>query len=133
MTRNISLISFLFVVTFASTSFAASFNPGDKLQLLSNLHPDVARQRLYTMNYQLADLIPTCAEVTVVKKNKKKFIFEWQSVEYTMLYDKHTKKRALHSMMLLASFLALNVIALRLRDLAKLTAKVFEKVFPMSA
>ena len=81
----------LCVLAFLPLSLNA-FEAGQKFVTLSNLHPDVNKQYLYTMNYQLPNLIPMCTEVTVVDKNKKKFVFLWNGVEYTMAYDKHTKK-----------------------------------------
>lgn len=129
MTRYYSSILIL-LMAFASNSFAADFNPGEKLQLLSNLHPDVARQRLYTMNYQLADLIPMCAEVTVVKKNKKKFIFEWKSVEYTMLYDKHTKKSGVSFDEALQKFFGNKCDADKVKKLSEIDRKGIRKGIP---
>jgi hypothetical protein len=71
---------------------ALAFEKGEKLVLLSNLHPDMNKQVVYTMNYQLPTMMPMCDEVTVVKQNKKKFIFDWKGVQYTMIFDGHTKK-----------------------------------------
>jgi len=89
--RTIKLfIAFLTIFAFNHSSYA--FESGDKLVTLSNLHPDMNKRVLYTMNYQLPSMIPMCSEVTVVSKNKKKFVFAWKDIEYTMLFDKHTKK-----------------------------------------
>lgn len=88
------LITFsLFIFTVAgSFAQAADYNKGSTLFLLSNLHPDISKNLLYTMNYQLPNLIPICSEVTVISKSKKKFTFSLEGREYIMAYDKHTKK-----------------------------------------
>jgi hypothetical protein len=69
-----------------------SFEKGQELYTLSNLHPDLNKKLLYTMNYQLPNLIPVCSKISVVKKSGKSFVFTWKNAEYTMKYDKHTKK-----------------------------------------
>lgn len=69
----------------------ADFKEGDKLQTLTNLHPDMARRQLYTMNYQQPGLIPVCSDVTVKKISGKEMAFDYQGVEYTYEYEKHTK------------------------------------------
>ena len=69
-----------------------AFEPGQKLVLLTNLHPDINKRYLYTMNYQLAHLIPMCSEITVVEKEKDALVFTWQNVQYIMAYEKYTKK-----------------------------------------
>lgn len=52
-----------------SMTFAAyaEIKAGDKLQTLSNQHPDMAKRLLYTTNYQQPGLIPVCSAVTVKK------------------------------------------------------------------
>ncbi|MFT3930311.1 MAG: hypothetical protein QM709_08455 [Spongiibacteraceae bacterium] len=69
----------------------ADFKEGDKLQTLTNLHPDVARRQLYTMNYQQPGLIPVCSDVTVKKISGKEMVFDYQGVEYSYEYEKYTK------------------------------------------
>jgi len=80
------------VAIWGISSASHGFESGDKLVTLSNLHPDMNKRVLYTMNYQLPSMIPMCSEVVVVEKNKKKFVFAWNDIEYTLLFDKHTKK-----------------------------------------
>jgi hypothetical protein len=70
---------------------AGEFKEGDKLQTLTNLHPDMARRQLYTMNYQQDGLIPVCSEVTVKKISGKEMVFDYQGAEFTLEYEKHTK------------------------------------------
>lgn len=64
---------------------------GDKLQALSNLHPDMNKHLLYTLNYQLPGLIPVCTEITVTKISRKAMAFTWQGMEYQLAYDGFTK------------------------------------------
>lgn len=70
---------------------AQDIKKGDKVQTLSNLHPDMAKRLLYSTNYQQAGLIPVCTDVTVTKINKSEMVFDYQGVTYTFAYDKHTK------------------------------------------
>ena len=74
----------------AAPSFA-DFAKGDKLVTIANLHPDMQRHVLFTMNYQLPGLIPVCSEVTVIKANKKGAVFEHNGQEFELAYDGYTK------------------------------------------
>lgn len=83
----------------AATSFAAKPAPsgheikkGDKLQALANLHPDMQKHLLYTLNYQLPGLIPVCADVVVTEVGKKKMGFTWQGQEFEIVYEGFTEK-----------------------------------------
>lgn len=69
----------------------ADFKKGDKLQTIANLHPDMQRKVLYTLNYQLPGLIPVCSEVTIIKANKKAAVFEYNGQEFEIAYDGFTK------------------------------------------
>ena len=73
---------------------AEEIKKGDKLQTLSNIHPDMGKNVWYTMNYQLPGLIPICEEIEVVKVKSKKMIFKWKGQEFTAVFDKHTRKKA---------------------------------------
>lgn len=83
---------FLAALLTLTSSIALAFEAGETYVLKTNLHPDANKRVLYTMNYNLPSLMPMCAEIEVVKKSKKKMMFTWKGVEYTMVYDKHTKK-----------------------------------------
>src|SRR4051794_14976657 len=65
---------------------------GDKLQTLSNLHPDTSRHLLYTLNYQLPAMIPVCANVTVTSLASRKMSFLYEGQEYDIQYDSFTKE-----------------------------------------
>jgi hypothetical protein len=88
-----SAISLLLLASLACSSavFAAEIKAGDKLYTLSNLHPDMKKRLVYTMNYQLGSLIPVCSEITVKKVSGKKMEFDFQGAEYTLLYEKYTE------------------------------------------
>ena len=91
--KNVLITFALFIFTVAgSFTHAADYNKGSTLFLLSNLHPDISKNVLYTMNYQLPSLIPICSEITVISKSKKRFTFSLEGREYIMVYDKHSKK-----------------------------------------
>lgn len=85
------LIPALFAVMAAPALLAQDIKNGDKLQTLSNLHPDMAKRLLYTTNYQQAGLIPVCSDITVTGINGKRMKFDYQGVEYAMEYEKYTK------------------------------------------
>jgi len=86
------LVPVLFAaVAVAPALHAQEIKAGDKLQTLSNLHPDMAKRLLYTANYQQAGLIPACSDITVKDVSGKKMSFDHQGVEYRIEYEKHTK------------------------------------------
>lgn len=74
----------------ATPSFAA-IKKGDKLQTIANLHPDMHRKVLYSMNYQLPGLIPVCSDVTITKASKKAIVFEWNGQQFEIAYEGFTK------------------------------------------
>ena len=74
-----------------ATPSLADFKKGDKLQAIANLHPDMQRHVLYTLNYQLPGLIPVCSEVTIVKASKKSAVFEYNGQEFEIGYEGFTK------------------------------------------
>jgi len=88
-------LSLVALTVCASVALAAkpksAINVGDKLQALANLHPDMNKHLLYTLNYQLPGLIPACSEVTVTKISKKAMAFTHQGLEYQIAYDGFTK------------------------------------------
>jgi hypothetical protein len=66
---------------------------GRKAYALYDLHPDRARGRLYTVNYQLAGaIIPLCAEVELLSMNRKvlKFTEIQSGQQFQYLYHKAT-------------------------------------------
>lgn len=69
------------------TPSLADIKKGDKLQTLANMHPDMQRRVLYTLNYQLAGLIPVCSDVTVTNVGKKKLAFEYNGQEFEIAYE----------------------------------------------
>lgn len=90
-TTLLSIFTALVCALVASPGFSQDVEKGDRLELLVNLHPDMARRTLYSTNYQLAGLMPMCSEVTVKKIKRKKMVFEWKGLDYTFVYDKHAK------------------------------------------
>lgn len=84
----------LFVATtiLAATPSFADIKKGDKLQTIANLHPDMQRFVLYTLNYQLAGLIPVCSDVTITKVGKKKLEFDYKGQLYEIGYEGHSEK-----------------------------------------
>lgn len=69
----------------------ADIKKGDKLQTLANLHPDMQRRVLFTLNYQLPGLIPVCSDVTVTKVGKKKLEFEYSGQLFEIGYEGFTE------------------------------------------
>jgi hypothetical protein len=89
--KKVLLLPVLLAALAASPLYAQEIKKGDKLQTLSNLHPDMAKRLLYATNYQQAGLIPVCTDVTVTKINKGEMEFDFQGVVYSFEYDKHQK------------------------------------------
>lgn len=69
-----------------------NFKEGDKLQTLVNVHGDFTRKKLYAFNYQLADMIPVCSEVTVNSISEKNIVISYKGQQYNYTWDKYTKK-----------------------------------------
>jgi hypothetical protein len=55
---------------------------GKTLYTQTNLHPDTARRRLYSINYQLTGLIPICTRVRVTELDDERMSFVANGVEY---------------------------------------------------
>jgi len=85
------LVPVMLAAVAATPVYAQDIKAGDKLQTLSNLHPDMAKRLIYTANYQQDGLIPVCSDVTVKDISGKKMSFEYQGAEYRVDYEKHTK------------------------------------------
>jgi len=86
--RGLLVAASIFVV---NPSFA-DFKKGDKVQTIANLHPDMQRHVLFTLNYQQDGLIPVCSEVTIIKSGKKKLTFEYMGQEFEIGYEGYTEK-----------------------------------------
>ncbi|HET9862285.1 MAG TPA: hypothetical protein VFP37_02510 [Steroidobacteraceae bacterium] len=69
----------------------AEIHKGDRLQTLANLHPDMQRHVLYSLNYQLPGLIPVCSTVLITNVGKKKIAFEYNGQEFEIAYEGFTK------------------------------------------
>lgn len=69
----------------------ADIKKGDKLQTIANLHPDMQRHVLFTLNYQLPGLIPVCSDVTITKVGKKKLAFEYNGQLFEIGYEGFTE------------------------------------------
>lgn len=90
MKKYISLFP-LIAICFVSSLAFGEIKKGDKLQTIINLHPDMNKRLIYSMNYQLPGLIPVCSDITILKVKKKVITFEWEGMGYTLKWDKHTK------------------------------------------
>ena len=66
-------VGVLMIATWAASAGAGDIKEGDKLQTLSDLHPD--KQEIHAINYQLPGRIPVCADITVKKVSKKAMVF----------------------------------------------------------
>jgi hypothetical protein len=82
-------VSIVLSAVWAAAAGAADIKEGDKLQTLSNLHPD--KQAIHSINYQLPSRIPVCSDVTVKKVSKGAMVFDYSGAEYEFVLDKHTK------------------------------------------
>jgi hypothetical protein len=86
---NVRSMGGLLAAAWAVSAGAADISAGDKLQTLSNLHPD--KNVIHSINYQLPGRIPVCADITVKKVSKSAMVFEYSGAEYEFVLDKHTK------------------------------------------
>ncbi len=63
---------------------------GQEVYVQFNLHPDRARGRLYTVNYQLPDtMIPYCAKVQLLEMNRKALKFKEVQSGQEFVYTYH--------------------------------------------
>ncbi len=85
---SVLLVTASIIVT---TPSFADIKKGDKLQTIANLHPDMQRRVLFTLNYQLASLIPVCSDVTITKVAKKKLEFEYSGQLFEIGYEGYTE------------------------------------------
>lgn len=111
----------LLTLSFISSVCFADFKKGDKIQTLSALHPDSAKQLLYTLNYQLQGMvIPPCTEVTVTDVSKSKMKFDWNGVEMTVKSEKHTKKAGVSFQQALSNYFGESCDKAKLDSLSKI-------------
>lgn len=87
-----ALISTLSACSSNKAAHQSSIKAGDQLQALVNVHGDFARKRLYSLNYQLSDVIPVCSNITVDKVSSKQITITYQGQKLNYLWDGHTKK-----------------------------------------
>jgi hypothetical protein len=113
-------------LTLAATCTAASppstgheIKKGDKLQALANLHPDMQRHLLYTLNYQLPGLIPVCAEVTVTDVGHKKLSFTYQGQEFIFEYEGFTEKAGVSFQQAVQNYLGPSCDHAKMKSLGK--------------
>jgi hypothetical protein len=87
----LAIAALTWATTAAPAPSSGDIKKGDKLQTLANLHPDMQRHLLYTLNYQLPGLIPVCSEVTITEVHNKKLAFLYQGTEFELEYDSFSK------------------------------------------
>jgi outer membrane protein assembly factor BamE (lipoprotein component of BamABCDE complex) len=97
--RKISLTTILATTFFAALAFTgnASAEGSDIESLvnqpgvytLTNLHPDEARSKLYSVNFQQAGLIPLCTEVEITRVSRKRIKFTVKESGRSYKYDNH--------------------------------------------
>lgn len=72
------------------SSAPPSESPGTRsAYTLTNLHPDDARSKLSTVNYQQAGLIPMCTKVTMEPTKRKSMTFRVDSTGRQYTYFRH--------------------------------------------
>ena len=95
-----------------------SFEKGSRLHLLVNLHPDNRKRLIYSVNYQLPGLMPVCSEVIIKKKKNKKLVFIYKELEYTFLFDGHTKETGIGFDRYLSHFFGLDCQESQIRTMS---------------
>ncbi|HEY7884876.1 MAG TPA: hypothetical protein VIC08_08035 [Cellvibrionaceae bacterium] len=116
------ILSVLLALTLLiGASFAhAEIKKGDTLQTRVNLHPDPERKTLSTINYQLSgDLIAACTTVTVNDINRKRLVFTANGTEYTLAYDKNTRKAGVEFPEIVSSFFGDSCDQAKINSLSK--------------
>ena len=86
------LLLFVLLASTVSQADDDLFEPGDQLQLLTNLHPHPTKNVLTTMNLQQEGLLKACARVEVKKLRRNTSTFIHDGEEYKMEFDGHTRK-----------------------------------------
>jgi len=118
-----SVIALTLATACTAASPAASgheIKKGDKLQTLANLHPDMQRHLVYTLNYQLPGLIPVCADITVKDVGKKKLTFDYQGQEFEFEYEGFTEKAGVSFQQAVQNYLGPACDQARIKSLGKL-------------
>lgn len=106
-------------MTMSHALHAEDLKEGDKLQTLTNLHPDPDKKLLYTMNYQQAGLIPVCSDIVVTGVGRQDLKFEYQGTTYRMEYEKHTKSAGVSFQDAAKSFFGPSCDNAKLKSLSK--------------
>lgn len=109
----------LVALVFALPSFADDIKKGDKLQTLINLHPDMNKRLLYTLNYQQPGLIPICSDITVQKISKKKMVFEYHGANYEIAYEGFTKDAGVSFQQAIQNFFGPKCDEAKIKSLSK--------------
>lgn len=71
---------------------ALGYKQGDVVQALVNIHPDSKGNRIDSLNYQLATVIPVCSKFTIDSVNRKNILLTYNDTQYRYLWNKHTRK-----------------------------------------
>lgn len=94
-TTTLAALGLSALALMATSAQAQLFEEGSTVVTLSNLHYQAGETELYSLNYQLPAMLPICTEATVVKRKKKQVTLSINSVEYTLKFDKHSRKAGL--------------------------------------
>ncbi|MFL0809530.1 MAG: hypothetical protein K6L76_03875 [Agarilytica sp.] len=103
MKKFATLLQIALFVLIAPVAFG-EIKKGDKLQTIVNLHPDMNKRLVYSMNYQMPGLIPVCSDVTITKVKKKVIEFDWEGMGYILKWDKHTRSAGVSLMQVAEGF-----------------------------
>ena len=77
------------LVACASATPETSSRAGREAYTLTNLHPDEARAKLTTVNYQQNGLIPVCSKVTFLSETRKAATFRVEKTGREYTYSLH--------------------------------------------
>lgn len=91
--KKLFTVCFMLTALFAGQSALAELKKGETYQTLTNLHPDPVKRVMYAANYQLqGGMIPVCSDVKLKKVSKKAVVFTWKDIDYTLKWDRSSKK-----------------------------------------
>ena len=68
------------------------YNKGDVVQALVNIHVDSKGNRINTLNYQLANVVPVCSEFTIDSVGPKVIKLTANGAQYSYILNKHTSR-----------------------------------------
>lgn len=68
-----------------------SYNVGDTVEAMVNIHVEAQTNRIYSANYQSALIVPACSKFTIDSISTTQIKLTNEKIQYTYLLDKKTR------------------------------------------